>query len=134
MNSITVKSGMVVDGRYKRAGGKASLMALEVSAVVESPSNRGTAAYLFGVRTDEANSGKVVAVRSDAFDPRNVVVSDAPESFEALGISDWYTTSGSQSFAFVEELTEEDDQEWSKLQGGMALSDLAIVEAVVYTV
>ena len=134
MNSITVKSGMVVDGRYKRAGRKASLMALEVSAVVEIPSNRGPAAYLFGVRTDEANSGKVVAVRSDAFDPRNVVVSDAPESFKALDISDWYTTSGSQSFAFVEELTEEDDQEWSKLQGGLALSDLAIAEAMVYTV
>jgi len=118
-------TGKVVTGRYRRPGSPSSEVSLEVAATFAVKDNRGfSRSYAFGTRLDEAQAGRVVAMRLDCFHP-GVEVSDATGETEPL--DGYYVSPGATGpFGFVEKVTEPADIEWAKSQGAVALAELAL--------
>ena len=127
--------GMVLEGRYKRAGREAATMAIEVAAHVAISDSRGNRVpYLFGTRLDSAAAGNVVLVRANCFKPDSVKVSPAPafQPIEGLAEGEWFVTPPSEanaSFAYVERVKDPSDQQWAASLGGKPLANYVVKAA-----
>ncbi|NIV33068.1 MAG: hypothetical protein GWN58_27565 [Anaerolineae bacterium] len=125
LSHVEVKSGQRIAGRYRRGGREAGELKLAVHAVIVYRN----ATMLIG--TDLA-SGRVISVYAECFDPREFTVSDGVEGDE-LDVSNYYITTGSRAFSFLEEPSEE-DREWAELLGGKPVSTFKNLESAVIVI
>jgi hypothetical protein len=129
--------GKALAGQYKRAGREAVAMSLEVSAHVVLPDSRGkNVPYLFGTRTDPANAGAVVLVRTGCFNPATAQIEDVANFKPIKGPAEgeWFVTppgDASGAFAFVERLTDKALQEWASTLGSLPLAQFLAKDSVV---
>jgi hypothetical protein len=118
-----VGGGVVLRGRYKRAGRPGSDVAIEVTGVADIPSRFGPNAYVIGTRLDAAQAGNVVAMRLDCFNPETMTVKSA-HGFKALAVENYLVTPGNASFSFLELVEDAEDRKYGLTNGSKALADL----------
>lgn len=120
--------GKVVEGTYKR-GGKTRVddVRLEVSALVVMPAQFRKTLYLLGTRLDGTSAGNVVLMVAGAFKPDSVKTTPA-KAFKAIDLANYVVTPGSDSFAWLEKVTDE-DLPWALELGGKPLADFVVKTA-----
>ena len=119
-----VAGGVVLTGRYKRAGRPGSDVSIEVTGVADIPSRFGVNTYVVGTRIDPAQAGNVVALRLDCFNPETMTVEPA-KGFKAIeGLDQYLVTPGNASFAFLERVEDANDRKYGLANGSVALTDL----------
>ena len=120
LETIEVRPGQIVEGRYKRAFRDAK----PLKVLVESAVLYNGLGMLVGTNMDVATGGQRIGCYAAGFDPRNVQVEESDEeiSFDADA---HYLTASSRAFGFVEEVKPE-DREWARMLGGVPLSEIAV--------
>jgi hypothetical protein len=127
-------TGKEVVGHYKRAGRDASVLSLEVTALLKVPNARGeNVSYLFGTRTDADGAGAIVTLRADCFNPKTVKVNEAKEfkPIEGVAEGEWFISlNPNAAFQRTERVAAEEDREWAMALGAKPLLDFVAPEEV----
>jgi len=120
---VTVTPGSVIEGRYKRANRDSKVVKLGVDKCLLVPDRFGTPVpYIAGTRLDGAQSGMVMALRADCFNPNEVAVTADPE-YVALEDGYYINPGNDPMFGFLEHIDNEVDVELALERGGKPVQE-----------
>lgn len=126
IGAVTVRPGVRVSGRYKRANRDAKLVEIEVDRTLVVPDRYGNQTpYLVGTRLDGTAVGMVMALRADCFFPD--VEAEEIGGYEAPDLSGYFVNMNvDPMFGFYEHIRDSETRAIALARGAKPAEDFEV--------